>query len=289
MLCSVSYVNPMLPTIPSPTTNLSLGEVTARLAANPAVAGLLTIGSASRGEVTQVSDYDLIVVLSESPMPLRVGLTHVEGRLTDIIFVNVGEYARLLGEPDPIGNAQWADVQLLRWLRDGRVLYDRSGLLERARQLAESEAGIEPRADELCAAWFSINFNLQHTKRMLNSNDPEYQMAVDLRLLFSLHDLWRCYFIIRRIAAFGEKMQARYLIVHDPDYLHAFQACLTQTDRHAKYQDYVQLAARTIAPMGGLWPEGVTSILPAVIEQEDVESISRALSFWQSLVASHEA
>jgi len=276
----------MLPTIPSQGNNLSFEEATARLAANQAVDGLLTIGSASRDEITPVSDYDLIVIMREMPVPLRVALTYIDHRLTDIIFVNVAEIERIRQKGIPSASTFSDETQLLRWLRTGQIVFDRSGQLQRAQNAVKSHPEKETSGNEMYAAWFSVNYNLKQTRRLLASNDPDYLMTIDVRLLFSLHDLWCYYFLVRRLPQQGGKAQARYLATSDPAYLETFRHCLAENNRMDKFQLYEKLAELTIAPIGSLWEDEVTSILPDPGMQWDTHTVQTALSFWQSLLQS---
>lgn len=276
----------MPPTIPSSSNNLSFEEATARLAANKAVDGLLAIGSASRNEITPVSDYDLIVILRETPLPLRVALTHIDHRLTDIIFVNVVELEHILQGDGPTAYTVWDKAQLLQWLRTGQIVFDRSGQLQQAQSKAQSQPEKGTSESEIYAAWFSINYNLKQTRRLMTSADPAYRMAVDVRLLFSLHDLWRYYFLVRRLPSQGEKAQARYLETHDPAYLETFRECFAESNRTKKLQLYEELAQLTIAPIGSLWEDEVTSILPEPGLQWETHTVQTALSFWQGLLQS---
>jgi predicted nucleotidyltransferase len=66
---------------------MTLEQVIARLSHHLAVDGLLTIGSTGRDTLTPTSDYDLVVVLADPPLPLGVGITSIDHRLTDVLFV----------------------------------------------------------------------------------------------------------------------------------------------------------------------------------------------------------
>jgi len=183
------------------------------------------------------------------------------------------------------GLGHWGAAHLHRWLGAGQMVFDRAGRLAAAQARARAAAAPPSTDQDRYAAWFSTNYNLQQTRRMLAAADPAYQMAVDLRLLFSLHEVWRHYFTARGLAVAGEKDQARYLRAHDADFLSAFQACLVETERGAKFQRYAQLAAAALAPLGGLWADGVTSVMPQAGAPWDADTPSQALAFWQELVA----
>lgn len=266
----------MLPVTPSITIHLTFEQVTDRLAARPEVEGLLAIGSTGREAVTAASDYDLVVVLNAMPAPLKIALTYVDHRLTDIIFVRAGEVEGAAG--------QWEAAQLRGWLRAGRIVFDRAGRLRAAQARATAAAEAESPHRERYAAWFSTNYNLQQTRRMLASDDPAYQMAVDLRLLFSLHEVWRHYFTARGLTVAGEKDQTRFLLAHDADFLSAFHDTLQAPDRQTKFALYERLAQTAIAPLGGLWADEMTSIMPDPGVPWDANTPSQALAFWQRLV-----
>ncbi len=265
------------------TANTSLAAVMARLAAHPAVEGLLTIGSTGSGALTPASDYDLIVVIRKAAVPLSVALTTIEQRLTDVIFVATADLAALLEEPIA-ERPQWQVEQVRRWLRTGQIVYDRAGQLARtqARALATSEARAGD--GERYAAWFSINYNWQQTRRMAAATDPNYQTAVDLRLLYSIYDLWRFYFVIRQLSIYGEKAQSHYLAIYDQVYLTAFRQLLKTASRTKRLQRYEQVAALTTAPLGGLWPAGMAAIMPDASEPWDSDTLERAQAFWQELM-----
>ena len=62
----------MIKPILSQSNSMSLDEVLTRLSRNRAVEGVLTLGSTRARELHEHSDYDLLVVLSQMPVPLRV-------------------------------------------------------------------------------------------------------------------------------------------------------------------------------------------------------------------------
>ena len=62
-------------TTQSPTNDLSLDEVIDRLSQRPEVDGIVVIGSLSGKQFKPHSDYDLLLVMNQMPVPLQVGLT----------------------------------------------------------------------------------------------------------------------------------------------------------------------------------------------------------------------
>jgi hypothetical protein len=223
-------------------------------------------------------------VLNRSPLPLRVALTYVDGRLTDVIYVDAGEIAALAGETPASAPAVWGEAALLRWLRSGTIAYDRTGRLAAAQTVARDRPPEGPSAGEQFSAWFSINYNLRQNVRMRASADETYRTALDLRLLYSLFDCWWYYFLLRGLPERGEKAQVRHMAAHDPDFLALFQTCLAEGDRDRRFELYSRLAELTVAPAGGLWAEDATCVLPETAAGWQADAPELALAFWMELV-----
>ncbi len=119
---------------------------------------------------------------------------------------------------------------------------------------------MEVPAGDIYGAWFSVNYNLRQTKRLVASDDPVALLAIDLRLLYCLADVYVAYFNARGIPYPGEKAMIEYLQAHDPAYLELLQRCIGAIERREKVALYEQLAARSLSPLGGLWPEGSTAV-----------------------------
>lgn len=273
-------------TAPAFSRGLSLDEVVARLARHEEVAGVLLIGSTGDpASLTPSSDYDLIVVLAQMPAPLHVALTEIDGRLADIIFVTLREIDQLMAGGDTVAFDSW-EARLLHWFEGGRIVFDRLGRLAQLQRMAATVRRVTlPDTGERYRVWFGINYNVRQTLRILASDDPVYQMTVDLRLLYSLSELWTGYFRVRGLPWAGEKAAIRYMSEHDPDYLRRFQRCLAETDRRTKVQQYVDLAERTLAPLGGLWPPGRTAIQFHIDPPPWTAGQDRtALAFWDHLL-----
>ena len=67
---------------------MSLEDVLTCLSRSDLVSGVLQIGSLSRGQLRYESDYDLVIVLEQSAAPWYVGVTTIDRRFTDLIFVD---------------------------------------------------------------------------------------------------------------------------------------------------------------------------------------------------------
>lgn len=268
----------------STTSKLSLDEVLDRLANQEAVAGIIVIGSAATDELTAASDYDLAIVFTQTPLPLHVGVTNIDGRFTDLVFFSAEHLDEILAATDPLADRAWSGV-LVRYLIDGNLVFDRDGRLEQARAKVEHVDWLRPVADaELFGPWSGVNYNLQVVRRYLRSDNPLYLRTADIRMaIYGPSDLFWNYFTIRKLGWRGEKAGILYLEEHDPEYLSLFNQFLIESERNEKFTLYERLAKLTVAPVGGLWRDGdVVMMIDALEVTPAMES--QALDFWEGLV-----
>jgi hypothetical protein len=235
--------------------------------------------------LTEVSDYDLYIVLSSMPAPLHVGLTWIAGRLTDLVFERTTAVDRYLTQDDPAPTSTGQE-RLIRYATTGRIVLDRHGRLDRVRGRAPANAGTTPPDDTTnYNAWFGINYNLLQTRRLLASGDPVYLSAVDIRLLYMTAEVVVGYFHVRGLPWRGEKEAIRYLTDHDAEFLSAFHAFVTAPDRAGKMHAYERLATLALTPLGGIWPGTVTALQFEGASDRSTATVNEALSFWDALLA----
>src|SRR4051812_42844677 len=249
----------MFQTSVSQTHFTSLDEVVTRLAQHPEIESIAILGSGAKGTLNPASDYDVLVVLSESPVPVSLVLTTIAQRLAEVVFLTADTIEQWLTLETFA--AEGFPASMLRRLQKARIRFDRTGRLTYLYEKALSSAWKEEHSPQkVWEAWFNCNYDLQHTKRLLTSTDPVYLMAGNLRLFTHISELLKTYFLIRQIPWQGEKEAIRYLMSHAPDYLELFQECLTETSRQRKIDLYEQIAARTLSPLGALWNYDATAI-----------------------------
>ncbi|MDQ3928877.1 MAG: hypothetical protein M3328_06990 [Chloroflexota bacterium] len=275
------------PTLGPLTRGLSLDEVVARLSRKPTVDGILDMGSGGGPDMHPVGDYDLFVVLGEMQSPLYMVVTEIDHRLAEIYFGSVEKLQEYLDAEPPLQPAG-IDTAVIHWLQTGRIAFDRSGLLSRAQEKfrrREWQDWFEPQTDlQLHQIWFSVNYNVVQTRRMLASSDPVYETGVDLRLLYTLMEVWQAYFRLRRLPSLGEKHDIRYLARTDPGYLDLFRSCLAEPDRARRFELYRRLADTALAPMGGLWQEDTTAVQFSSDIDWRPDIVESALAAWRELV-----
>jgi predicted nucleotidyltransferase len=244
---------PPWPTHAARTDRLSLDQVVAALARSPAIEAVALIGS-TVGDLRPESDLDLLVVLGEDAPDLGVLLTRIGGRLADVVFVPSDALGRLQRSP-PIDEDA---TKLAHWLATGRVAHDRTG---RATAIAQALRDRSPQPTGPAPA-------------------DLYAEAIDVRFLYQLLDLFFGYFRARGLTANGEKEALRYLRAHDRPYLALFRACLHEPDRARRVELYAELVARTVAPIGPLWPPASTAV---TVREASPGRVEEALRFWDGL------
>ena len=265
---------------PSVTGHLSMADVVVRLSQHPSVESVLQIGSLATGALGSASDYDLVIVLGSGPEtdplpPWYVGITQIDHRLTDLIFVAAAEVQRLVTLTAPLSQSDPL-APILRWLQNGVIVHDRVGLANEAQHhLATGKCWIDPiRDQDAYATWFSINYNLAQTKRISRSDDPVYLATAGIRMAVYGHtDLWHGYFTLRKLAWTGDKAAVAYLQREDPAFLEAFHRFVTANSVEDKLLAYEHAARLATSAAGGLWPLDVT-----------VMNIDQALEIWNALV-----
>jgi predicted nucleotidyltransferase len=262
--------------------HLTLDEALARLAASEHVAGLALFGSRAIGGATEASDYDLLILVHSLPVGIFQMLTHIDGRLADVVFVTTATADRLLAGGEAVSDRS-NDGRFLLKMATARVVYDSSGRLARAQAYARSNPpAAQAGYSAAYGAWFWQNFGLYQVRRMARSTDPEVLTAVDLMLAAGLGEACRAYCQLRAIPWQGEKAALRHLQANDPTYLALLRDCLAADGRERRVQLHGQLVAATLAPVGEPWQPGLTAV---ALDRPDYgpTDVDTALEFWESL------
>ena len=245
--------------LPAETNTLSLNEVLSRLQQHELVAGILLMGSTGEGTLTPSSDYDICLIMSELPAPAKLVTTWIDGHLAEIYLTTVAAIRRIASDP-----SRWAagseEEALVRWLRTGRIVYDQNGVVEVGQDAARQTPTAVPDESSRYWAWWGIGYNVAQMRRYAAGEDAVSQAAAQVRLLWSVFQVVAHYFTMREIPWRGEKEAIRYLIAHDPAYLDLLNRCIVELDIRRKAHLYEELAQLTLAPTGGLWTTGQTTV-----------------------------
>jgi predicted nucleotidyltransferase len=276
-------------TTQSPTNDLSLDEVIDRLSQRPEVDGIVVIGSLSGKQFKPHSDYDLLLVMNQMPVPLQVGLTYINGRLTDIIFTTFKQINHCM--VDTASTALDEETyKILSWLQQGEVRHDRGGKLAIAKKMLSVGKWDEKHEDTaaIYGRWQNTNYNIAQHRRMLESGDEIYDTALSLRFLYMCRQLWEDYFLVRGLKSQGDKQDIRYLKEIEPSFLSSFQELLACQDLTEKQVQYEAVAAGVFAPFATMWDEGETSMVIYANGKWQPGKIQEALDFWATLVSEPE-
>jgi predicted nucleotidyltransferase len=270
-----------------------LAALIARLSDQDAVDGIVVMGSAATGKLAATSDYDLLVILASCQAPLLLVVTEIGGRFSELYFASTSLIDAVIASENLASLVRDERAlfggTMLDWIRTAAIVFDRHGRLSRARDRLAGEGWYsDVTAEERYLAWFQINYNLAHTSRMAASPDSVYALAVDLRLLYTISDLWRLWFRLRNIPSRGEKGDIRYLETHAPAVLEQFRGLLSEVDRSHKLALYRELAALVLEPVGELWPEATTAIQLQPGADTSPAAIAHAQVVWQSLAGESE-
>ncbi len=246
-------------------------------------------GSQASDFKNPISDYDLLILIAHPPVDIFQMLTHIDGRMADVVFVEADLAERVLSLDSPVSPSSFEGLFLLK-MQNARIVYDRSRRLQAVQHMVVHEKQVSdwlaPSNDAAVhAAWFWQNHSLLHIKRMIPSDDPVYQTAVDMMFLAGLSGLCRAYYTVRNLHWAGEKAAVRFLQDHDPVFLERFRECIASADRVHKARLYDQLVEQALEPAGKLWAPGVTAVVLRDPEQNETE-IEAALQFWEGLLGS---
>ncbi len=177
---------------------------------------------------------------------------------------------------------------VLRWLRVGNIVYDPTGVLERASVVARAAPSALPGELAIYQAWWGINYNVVQMCRYLASSDPRSRHAASLRFLYSLMDIASHFFTVRQIPWDGENAAIKYWTEYDVGFWNCLQQALREPDLDRKRELYEALAQMTLAPVRGLWPANTTSVWlgwgwgtgQEFREDSAMDGAARVLSFW---------
>lgn len=278
----VDLISGQFPHFRSPDAS-DLDRFVQALAESEFVEAVFLLGT-SAADLRPESDLDLGIVLADMPVPLHVGLTEVGDRLADLLFVTIEEIeaaATGLGQATRTSESSLAQ----RLLREGTVAFDRGGRVEKlSERWKVQQSENHGRPESIHSHWFRINYNLRHNRRMLDSEDPIYKRALQLRLLYSLFETVLGYVHFRGLRWKGEKHAVHYLERNDPEFHGTLIQALESPDMHQKFHLYEDLARRSTEPVGGLAPRGTTILEYSGPIEVNPQIVEETQKFWDSLI-----
>ncbi|MCB0063687.1 MAG: nucleotidyltransferase domain-containing protein, partial [Caldilineaceae bacterium] len=183
---------------------LTLDETARRLAAAPQVEGIALFGSHSMAHNNPVSDYDLLLLVDAPPVEIFQMLTHIDGRMADIVISTVDTAQHVLTLATPV-SIHTAEGMLIHKLWAATIVHDPHARLAQIRQHLHRRPKctdwlMGTNVEEQYATWFWQNHSLLHIKRMCHSTEPLYLTAADMMLVTGLAGLCRSYFVARQLS-----------------------------------------------------------------------------------------
>ena len=268
----------------SPTKSVALDEVIERLKKNKVVEGVVITGSAANKSFGPLSDYDVLVVLGETKVKPRVVVTYIDSRLADMLFTTTKKIKEILKHKKLDFAGDSFEGQVIHWVRNGKITLDKHGLLNKLqKQFKNKNFPCAAEDNYLYGIWHNINYNILQNRRMAKSQDPIYAITVDVRLLYSVIQLFTSYFAFRKIPWRGEKASLRYVRKNDPRFFNTLVKCLKETSRNKKLKLYESLAKLTF-PTRRLWEPNATTIVFEPEVKVNSKTVKEGLKFWNSLI-----
>lgn len=252
--------SPIIPT----SADLSLEETVARLRSNPRVRAVMFLGSTGTAELTDASDYDLLLLLADyTGFAIEVSL--IDQRIADLVVISADAAERLgLGpeqradsaEPDAarVAEQEWPFVH---WLAEARPVYDSDGigqvLHERAVVLARAQPPISTAKQRVTRSFISHDLRV-NSALLRRLEDPITRTALGMRQLHTFVSVVQAWFTARDVRPQGWKKNLQHLADADPDFLRLIEQWLATSDLTDRHTLFEQAAQRALEPLGGPLP-----------------------------------
>lgn len=264
---------------------MSFDEFLSILKGSPAVDGFAQFGSHAVQQANAASDYDLLILVTALPAPVFQLVTTVDGRLADIVLVDITLADRLLTEDTPTDQPLFERL-FLQKMGVATILFDQHerllGIQRLSQHVMTKAAQLSNEGETAYQVWFWQGFGLLHLTRMAHSSNPVHQAAADMMLFSCLVSTWRSYFALHNIAWEGEKAAIRYWLQHDIACYELLQAVLAAQDRMLRLQAYAQFVHYVLAPVGAVMNKGETALVLTGANQH--HTVRTALLYWNGLL-----
>ncbi|MBY0473362.1 nucleotidyltransferase domain-containing protein [Patescibacteria group bacterium] len=256
---------------------LKINTISKKLEEKDCVEAVFVAGSYGRGDQSQNSDYDLVIILRENKEQIRSVYTWIDNVFADIFIFDHTDLERLQGTPAILANS--LDGMLATWLEKGHIIFDKSGLLSTLKE-TRSHFKLAIPDQEKRDAWQKINYALIANTRYFHAVDDEtYREALDLRLLYSVVELIGAYFTLRNIPWRGEKLAITHIREHAKDLFFSYQQFQHATTVSERFGHYEAMVGHVLTEEFKLWTKDTIVIVKKEGTQE-----STSVNFWNSLI-----
>ena len=260
---------------------LNLPELINKLKAHRNVDAVFLTGSYGEGS-KPYSDIDLVIILRKNDLGLTSLYTWIDHKFADVFFFDHSVLARIETVQELSGNDM--DAVLVSWLQKAIIKFDKSG------QITDLSKRIDQLTDKITVSkidryqfWQKINYNLVANTRYFESNDPDYLKALEVRLLYSVSEVFTGYFSLRGLVWRGEKEAIKYLQQYDKKFYGSFIAYTQTSTLQEKFGHYIDLV-NLVFPRGyQKWKTGDVFFQP---KQQEKANSNKGLKFWKEITGS---
>ena len=258
---------------------LKLDRIINNLKSKSEVDAIFLTGSQG-SEHKSYSDIDLVVILEKHRYDLTSLYTWIDDKFADIFFFDHSDLRRIEESQQLSANAM--DGVFVSWLEKSSILFDKSGKLtalkDKTEELNKKMNVPKPEKDLF---WQKINYNFVANKRYFESNDPLYHEALEIRLLYSVSELFTGYFEFRDIPWRGEKAALKYLSQSDQDFHNAFMSYVKARTLGERFDRYSTMAKLVFTGDYKYW--GRDDVLPQSKDRAK-EDAAKLVQYWEHLV-----
>jgi hypothetical protein len=261
-----------------------LESLTRNLENNSSVDAIFLTGSHGLDTYSSSSDIDLVIILNENPLNIRSVYELIDGVFSDIFFFTKADLETLLGSTTVSANTPLEQGILLSWVRNAKIIFDRSGTLTKLHASAPwitQEIPDHEKVDILQR----VSYNLFQNTRYFLSNDPVYHEALNIRLLYSVVECISAFLTLRDRPWRGEKDAIVYLKETGASLYRDFLSFQTATSLDEKMTCYEAMAQK-VPPLGTELFDYTTSI-PLTKGPTTQEQLDSLRTYWEKLAGSH--
>lgn len=231
-------------------------------------------------ENKKYSDIDLVIILNKHVFDLTSLYTWIGSKFADIFFFDHADLERIGSCSELPGNVM--DAVFVSWLGKATIQFDKSGILTDLKNKKEElNKKISIPKSEKDLFWQKINYNFVANTRYFESNDPLYHEALEIRLLYSVSEIFTGYFEFRDILWRGEKNAIKYLKENDSKFYSSFVVYTKAADLKDKFKKYVELVKLVFTDKYKFWE--INDVMPQAKDRAKADE--KALSeYWNKLI-----
>jgi len=257
----------------------NLETIISNLKTKPEVDAVFLTGSHGKDR-KPYSDIDLVIILNTNDQKLNSLYTWVDDTFTDVFFFDHSDIERIDSAKEIPGNT--LDGVLVSWLGKATIQFDKSGKISALKGKVHTLGDlVKIPQSEKDQFWQKINYNLVANTRYFESHDPIYHEALEIRLLYSVSEVFTGYFEFRDILWRGEKNALKYLKENDIPFYSAFVSYTKATGLKQKFDRYSEMVSLVFPNGYRTWQKTEIAPQPKDRSKADIKAL---IVYWQELI-----